>query len=297
MSRKRRLWATTPAKVNLGLEVVGRRPDGYHELVTILQTVSLYDAFEWKATGEPFEYVGPSGVPAESDLVRRALDSAPDRDGWTGRLRAIKRIPVAAGMGGGSAGAALALRLAFPDDSDDALEARAVALGADVPFFIRGGTALATGTGATLAPIVTPRLWLVLLSPPLDLPEKTPQLYRGLQPGDFTDGANVRDITERIGRGEPLPQTLPNAFARQLLEYPVVRYACDRLVKAGASVVAVSGAGPTLFTPVASYREAVGIAERLVATGPSISAAHVVRAVACRDRRAAIAALAAAIRG
>ncbi|MGH9173909.1 MAG: 4-(cytidine 5'-diphospho)-2-C-methyl-D-erythritol kinase, partial [Vicinamibacterales bacterium] len=292
----RRLHAVVPAKINLGLEVVGRRPDGYHELVTILQTVSLFDRFEWTATGSEFEYEGPADVPVATDLVRRALAGAPDRENWTGRLRVVKRIPVAAGLGGGSADAALALRLAFLDADDGELEQRAAELGADVPFFIGGGTALATGTGTTLTRLATPRLWCVLVTPDVEIAEKTRALYDGLEPHDYSEGAIVRDIMATLAIGNSLILSPPNAFSRRLLRYPVIRYAYDRLGQAGASIISVSGAGPTLYALTESYAEAARIAGNLAGTAPDAGEIRVVRTVAEWGRTASIVAMAAAIR-
>ena len=293
----RRLYAVTPAKINLGLEITGRRPDGYHDLVTLFQAVSLYDRFVWIETGEPFEYVGPPGVSREADLVWRVLASTPDRANWSGRLRVEKQIPMAAGLGGGSSDAALALRLAFPDDNDAKLAERGAAIGADVPFFMRGGTALATGIGADLTPIAIPRLWFVLLTPSVDIPEKTRTLYSGLEPVDFSDGANVRDITNALVGGESLPDRLPNAFSRQLLCQPVIRYAYEQFGQAGASLVSVSGAGPTLYAVFAGYQEAAQVAARLAAFEPPVGAVHVVRSLAARGDASSAGASAAALRG
>ncbi|HEX5165472.1 MAG TPA: hypothetical protein VFV93_08765 [Thermomicrobiales bacterium] len=293
----RRLIAVTPAKVNLGLEIIRKRADGFHELVSVMQAVSLFDTFVWSETGGPFDYSGPEYVERDRDLAWRALATASDRERWTGRLQVVKRIPLAAGLGGGSSDAALALRLAFPDADDDELAQRAAAYGSDVPFFIRGGTALATGTGTELTPLATPDLWLVIATPPVDIPEKTQALYSGLEPEDFSDGANVRDIIARLKRGEQLPERLPNAFTRQLLGHSVIRYAYDRLRGAGASRVSASGAGPTLYAVTASHREAARIAAELHEAGPSPGVVQVVRTVASRGERASIRAMAAALRG
>lgn len=293
----RRIHAVIPAKVNLGLEVVRRREDGYHDLVTLFQAVSLYDQFEWTETGAPFEYVPPVGVARDDDLARRVFASAPDLEGWTGQLRIVKRIPIAAGLGGGSADAALALRLAFPEASDDELSQRGAGLGADVPFFVHGGTALATGTGTELVPIETPTLWLVLVTPNVDIPEKTRALYSGLATADFSDGANVRDIMRTLVDGEGLPERLPNAFSRQLLGYPVIRYAYDRLRQAGATLVSISGAGPTLYAVTAGHGEAARIAARLAAFEPALGTVHVVRTVAAPGADPSVGAIAAALRG
>ena len=95
----RRLDALAPAKVNLGLEVVGGRPDGYHEVVTLMQAVSLYDEFIWTETGQAFEYIPPDGVPREADLVWSVLQRAEDHTEWTGRLQVVTKL--LDGWGGG----------------------------------------------------------------------------------------------------------------------------------------------------------------------------------------------------
>ena len=293
----RRLDALAPAKVNLGLEVVGRRPDGYHEVVTLMQTVSLYDRFIWTETDQPFEYVPAENVPLDADLVWRVLQRAEDLSAWTGRLQLVKGIPMAAGLGGGSSDAALGLRMAYPTAHDDELSRLAASIGSDVPFFVGGGTALATGTGTQLTPLETPDCWLVLVTPNVVIPDKTRALYSGLKPDDFSDGANVRDITRTYSNGSGLPAKLPNAFTRQLLGYPVIRYAYDRLWQAGASPVSVSGAGPTLFAVTGGHGDAVRIADQLARFTPEVGAINVVQSVEATNVHPAIEAIAAALRG
>ena len=281
MSRPAALVAFAPAKVNLGLEIVARRPDGYHEIVTVLQAIDLFDRFEWRETGRPFIYYGPVGVPPEVDLVARALARATDRDRWTGELRVIKQIPAAAGLGGGSSDAALALRLALPDADDATLADDAAQLGSDVPFFLGPtGRALATGTGTTLAPLAPSPLWVVLVTPTLEIVGKTAALYRGLLPDDFSDGSMVRaSVTSRAW-----PPELPNSFLRQLLDRPEVRYAYDCLWRAGATRVTASGAGPTVFALAASRTEAEMIAAR---TPTCAGAIRLARSADAPDRDAA----------
>ena len=291
------LEARAPAKVNLGLEVVGRRPDGYHEVVTLMQAVSLYDRFVWTETGQPFEYIPPEGVPRDADLVWIVLQHAEDLATWTGRLQVVKGIPTAAGLGGGSSDAALALRLAYPAANDDALSQIGATLGADVPFFVRGGTALATGTGTHLSPVTTPECWFVLVTPEIDIPDKTRTLYSGLVPDDFSDGANVRDIMRAFLDRSGLPATLPNAFTRQLLGYPVIRYAYDRLGQAGASLVSVSGAGPTVYAVTGGHDDAARIADRLGRLTPGVGAINVVGSVDATNAHPAVEAIADALRG
>jgi 4-diphosphocytidyl-2-C-methyl-D-erythritol kinase len=263
MSDASLLRAEAPAKINLGLEVIGKRPDGYHDLVTIMQTVNLCDRFEWTPTGKPFEYVGPVGIAPDDDLVLRALALADDRAGWTGRLRLVKQIPAAAGLGGGSSDAALALRIALPSVRSSDLMTAAARLGSDVPCLLRGGTALASGTGTTLEWIPSPDLWGILVTPTLEIPGKTRTLYHGLERGDFSNGERVQQVADRLRSGQALPDRLPNSFERQLLRYAPVRYAYDCLVRAGASLISVSGAGPTLYAIAPDEAQASAIAARM----------------------------------
>ncbi|MCA9861410.1 MAG: 4-(cytidine 5'-diphospho)-2-C-methyl-D-erythritol kinase [Thermomicrobiales bacterium] len=157
------LTVAAPAKLNLGLEVLGRRADGYHDLATIFLTVSLFDELSVASTPGPrlgLECTG-SDLPPQENLVWRAAEAmqqaAPDRGSL---LRLEKRIPIAAGLGGASSDAAatlLALRtlwqLALPDD---ALAAMALELGSDVPFLLRGGCALGGGRGEVLKGLPVP---------------------------------------------------------------------------------------------------------------------------------------------
>ena len=241
------LRAIAPAKINLGLEIVGTRADGYHEVATVMQAITLYDHFIWEATGAPFEYVGPVDVTREDDLVWRVLRSAPDIGAWTGRLTLDKRIPIAAGLGGGSVDAAFALRFAFPEATEEEIGMRASALGADVPFFLRGGAQLATGIGTQLEPLPTPRLWFVLITPPFNIVDKTRALYAGLNAADVTTGETMQAIVARVRARAPLERAFPNPFARQLLSYPEVRFAGTSLLRAGARRVNITGAGPTMY--------------------------------------------------
>ena len=254
--RPRTLVAVTPAKVNLGLEIIGRRADGYHELVTLMHTISIFDTFEWTPTGSAFEYSGPAQVPSSDDLALRALQSAPDFADWTGNLRLRKRIPLAAGLGGGSSDAALALRIAHPNASDDDLRQRGSALGADVPFFVRGGAALASGSGTDIAAAPAADTWLVVVTPPLMLPGKTRQLFGRLAEEDFSDGHTVRRLAANAVKLNGIQALPPNAFTRQLYAQPVVRYAHAQLTSAGAPFVVLSGAGPSLYSLLPGYAAA-----------------------------------------
>ncbi len=289
--------ASAPAKLNLGLEIVGKRPDAYHEIVTVMQAIDLVDTFTWNLDASVFHYDGPPAVSAADDLVCRAWGTQPIVERWRGSLTLAKRIPVAAGLGGGSSNAALALRLAYPAADTATLTALAAALGADVPFFLRGGRALATGTGTTLRALSDTGGWFLLLTPDLHLPGKTARLYGGLTSADLSDGTRVRQIAEHPDSWNPAAP-FPNAFARQLLDWPVVRYAYRHLQQASGRAVNVSGAGPTLFVRCASAADAETALGHLRDAEPALAAdARIARARHADADRDAVAIMAAALRG
>ncbi len=270
---RRRLVALAPAKINIGLEIIGRRLDGLHEIVSVLQTISLYDRMAWSPDRHGFRYESPPGIDPASDLARRALMAA-DQRCWRGVLRLQKGIPIAAGLGGGSSDAALALKIAHLDRSDVALAQTAAELGADVPFFVEGGTSLATGTGTDLQPLATTNAWCVVVTPRLAIPNKTRTLYASLAPKDFSDGTAVRQIAEALGAPGAIDTPPPNAFTRHLLAHPQIQAAWSALEQAGAPWVSVSGAGPSLYTLVADYAAAQSIAKRVPAAAGEIFVAR-----------------------
>lgn len=175
------------AKVNLTLAVGEKRLDGYHEVVSVMQRISLHDTLTAEQTREGITLTcsNPALPSGEENLAHRAASLFFRETGIAGgaALTLEKRIPSQAGLGGGSSDAASVLlalrRLYAPALSDTALEAMAAALGSDVPFFIRGGTQLATGRGEVLSPL--PPLtdgWFVIVKPTESF--STPAMYRRL---------------------------------------------------------------------------------------------------------------------
>lgn len=247
-----RLYAA--AKINWTLEVLNRRDDGYHEVRTVMQTVELRDSLDIEAAGElQIEVEGPHEV-SEDDLMLRAAAVLDEGGGRGGRVRLRKRIPVAAGLGGGSSDAAAALRglnrLWGLGHGKERLAELAAQIGSDVPFFIYGGTALAEGRGerVTALPEAAP-MWLVLLAPPLELPEKTRRMYAALAVADFTDGSRAEALVEGIRGGRPVDDGgLYNAFERAAFEAFVgLDGYRDALLAAGARRAHLAGSGPALF--------------------------------------------------
>ena len=261
-----RLFA--PAKVNLGLEITGRRDDGYHEIVTVLQAVSLFDVIDLLPAGQ-FSYSGDMHVDAEQDLALRAIRLFETRYNarLTAEVRIEKRIPIASGLGGGSsdAGTMLGALATLAGIQLNAVEKVAAELGSDVPFFVSGGTSLATGIGTDLKPLGSPnRLWFVIITPDVEIPNKTARLYSSLRPDDFSDGESTRTGARAIADGEKLNQDeLRNAFSRPLFEVAEIARTRDAALALGAPFVLPCGAGPSLFTLFDRWEEASQLAADL----------------------------------
>jgi 4-diphosphocytidyl-2-C-methyl-D-erythritol kinase len=208
-----------PAKVNLCLLVGPRRPDGYHNIFSVFAPVDLCDELEFRLTlGAPGSVAKPGGIELEcavvgetgdeDNLAVRALRAVETLSGCSiaGRVRITKRIPVGAGMGGGSSDAAAALRAAarlLEDEAGIRLESRqlhdaARSLGADVPFFLEGRPAIARGIGDRLEPIDIPPLALALLLPEEHLGTK--EVYGKFDRLPAPEGG--REFAERVGLAE-----------------------------------------------------------------------------------------------
>ncbi len=265
-----RLYA--PAKINWTLEALGR-PDsyrGYHEVRTVMQTVEPCDSLDiGPANGLQLEVEGRREV-SEDDLILRAAAALDEGGGRDACIRVSKRIPVAAGLGGGSSDAAAALRglneLWKLGRSDDQLAEAGAGLGSDVPFFVYGGTALAEGRGERVRPLPEPPpVWLVLLAPPFELPKKTKRMYAALTPGDFGDGSRTEALVGRIRGGGPVDDSgLYNVFERVAYEvFAGLDAYRDALLTAGARRVHLAGSGPALFAVGANEDAARSVHARL----------------------------------
>lgn len=259
MERHRCIELSAPAKVNLYLDVLARREDGYHELETVFLPVpGVCDSVE-VAQGEPglgieFECDDPELNSADNLCVRAAKEFAKFANcGGDWRIRLVKRIPVAAGLGGGSSDAAAVLR-AMNHCCGDLLDARemvelAAGLGADVPFFVAPAPAVARGVGERIEPIAA-RLdpALVLVNPMV--PVSTRWAFGALRESDWGRGGGVVAVVGALERGdvEALAAACHNVFGRLVCEkFPICGMIRERLLDAGAVCAMVSGSGPTIF--------------------------------------------------
>jgi 4-diphosphocytidyl-2-C-methyl-D-erythritol kinase len=260
-----------PAKINLSLEITGRRPDGYHELVSVMLTVSLADELSLVPGDEIRVRVHGADLP-EDNLVARAAILLRERLGLHAgcTVTVEKRIPVAAGLGGGSSDAAAALlglnRLWGLDLAPAALTALAAELGSDVPFFLHGGACLVEGRGERVTPLPVPRpSWFVLANP--GVPVLTAAAYAALSPDEWTDGALTRSLATKLDPSRCAPLGV-NGLQTAAFRLSPEALACFDAVSALAPEGAmVSGSGPTIFAPFADEPAAVSARDTLRARG------------------------------
>lgn len=252
------LTVKAPAKINLTLEVLGERPDGYHEIRSFIQTINLCDSLSFGLNDKlQFGSDNPDFVPEES-LTSKAAALLQQTTGCSqgARIEISKRIPLTSGLGGDSSGAAAILRglnkLWRLGLSLAQLLELAPRLGSDVAFFVYGGTALVEGRGEKVTPLPSlPHQWVVLLMPPVPrMPEKTRQLYAGLKPSHYTDGQITQKLVKVLNEGREFkPSMLFNTFENVAFDFfPELKVYKEHYAKLGASHVHLAGSGPALFT-------------------------------------------------
>lgn len=268
----RRLTLRASAKVNLVLEVLGKRSDGYHELVTLLQLVDLSDRLIFEEDHALTLSISDPRLPTdEQNLVVRSarllLDAAKISRG--ARITLDKRIPVAAGLGGGSSDAAATLwglnrlwELRWPAAR---LLELAKELGMDVPFFLLGGRALATGRGEILKPLPSsPSLALVLVNP--TFPLSTREVYERVPPDLTDDGSRAQKMVAALATrsASRVAASLYNSLETVVEPaYPVITRIKSALLAAGALGAVMSGSGPTVVGVARSPDRARQIRARL----------------------------------
>lgn len=247
------------AKINLTLRVLGRRPDGYHELDTVFQTISLRDELTFQARDDArLELLCDApGIPRdETNLVLRAASALREHYGVSrgASVELRKKIPAGGGLGGGSSNAAVALvglaRLWEIETEPQTLAEIGASLGADVPFFLVGGTALGTGRGTDIHPLEDlPLKHLLLVTP--DINVSTAEAYKSLNAPALTkplSPVNLAVSRVQAGISGSLHALLENDFERVVYRlYPEIRRARSSLVAAGAASALLSGSGASVF--------------------------------------------------
>ena len=265
---------TACAKVNLTLSVGEKRPDGYHEVETVMTGVGLHDTVTLYRNNGPWDRLEcdpPVTERAGDNLCMKALHVffeafGQKKDFVTIQLQ--KRIPTQAGLGGGSSDAAAVLRglrmLYAPHMTDAQLEKMAEKLGSDVPFFVRGGTALGTGRGEKLKALPDmPSCWLVIVKP--EESHSTAAMYAAIDNAESRSGSDSRMVLEGLEKGDlaEISAGMDNDFQQVLPEGSAVPAIVEALRQRGALNAQMTGSGSAVFGLFLHRRDAEAAAEAL----------------------------------
>ncbi|MFA5629312.1 MAG: 4-(cytidine 5'-diphospho)-2-C-methyl-D-erythritol kinase [Dehalococcoidales bacterium] len=273
------LKITAPAKINLTLEVLAKRSDGYHEIKSVIQAIDLCDTLSFeKGEGLNITCDDPNWEKEKSLIFKAVNLLADDLDRpLECKIHLSKRIPLLSGLAGDSSGAVAVLKglntflnLGY---TTERLAGLAAKLGSDTTFFLSGGSALMQGRGEIVEPLPPmPPTWVVLMLPQTErVIGKTAKMYSALRTDLFTAGEKTDALVARLKRGEDIDNDmLYNVFEYVAYDiYEGLGVLRDEFLSAGALTVHLAGSGPSLFALVDSETNALRICERLKAKGYS----------------------------
>ena len=275
------------AKVNLGIDVIGKRPDGYHEVRMIMQTVKLYDriTMEKNDSGNIILSTNLPYLPVnEKNLVYRAIDMIRNAYGITDGVTAsiVNRIPIAAGMAGGSSDAAAAFvgmnQLFHLGITQQELMDYGVKLGADIPYCIMRGTALSEGIGEILTPLPPiPNCWFLIVKPTFSMSTKF--VYENLYLDEIAVHPDIDGMKEALYQRDLIGVTdrMENVLEQVTKKhYPAIGEIKDIMRKEGALNALMSGSGSTVFG-IFKSKETAEKAAAACHEHPSVKQTHIVR--------------------
>ena len=268
MSMAKAVQLKSPAKVNLRLDILKRRDDGYHEIRTIFQKISLHDMLSFslkKEKGVSITTDHPDLPVGKKNLVYRAAQMILKKSDYQGglRIQIRKKIPLGAGLGGGSSNAATVLkalnRLLKIDLPAQELMKMGLSIGADVPFFFLKGPAMATGIGEKLKKIELPDLWYVLINPKFEV--STRWAYQNF----MLTKRHFHFSLQRFGRTpEGISRLLWNDLEGVVSKkYPEIEVMKQMLLSSGALGALMTGSGPTVFGVFSVRKDANKAFEKL----------------------------------
>ena len=262
------------AKINLGLDVLRRREDGYHEVKMIMQTVDIWDRLTFCASGEPGVElsVGDAALPTgEDNLIYRAAELLiKEKNIKKGvKITLEKNIPVAAGMAGGSTDAAAVFHglneLFDLSMSREDMKKLGVRIGADVPYCIMGGTAISEGIGERLTPLPAPPSCILVVAKP-DIDVSTKFVYQNLQVDGLKVHPDIDGMIKAIKAGDMsgITERMENVLETVTIrEYPVIDKIKEQMKTEGAENALMSGSGPTVFGIFAERETAQKAADQI----------------------------------
>lgn len=266
------------AKINLGLDVIRRRPDGYHDVKMIMQTVDLYDVLSISKKEDETITISTQKeeLPINEDnLIYKAVKLMKDTYGFSGgvHVELVKNIPIAAGMAGGSTDAAAAMRavnkLFDLNRPLEELEKIAVKIGADVPYCIQGGTVLSEGIGEVLTTLPDSPQCILLIAKP-DISVSTKYVYENLNLPEIKKHPDIDAMKEAIKAGDlqGMIEQMDNVLASVTEEkYEIIGKIKQSMVKSGAVKAMMSGSGPTVFGIFETMVQAAGAFDAIKESG------------------------------
>ena len=272
------------AKLNLVLEVMAKRSDGYHEVRTVLQTIDLADRLTFHPAPSLSLRCDDTSLNGEDNLVWQAASSLANSRGIQPRVDITleKHIPVAMGLGGGSSDAAAALlalnQLWRLDMSIEELSEIAASLGSDVPFFLTGGTATGTGRGESITPIQSlPSLPVTLICSSETIPDKTARMFSRLTADQYTDGGRTERLAGILEADGFVADMQYNVFELAAFqEFPELEVLRQQIRLATGAEVHLSGAGPALYCLPSSEDEFQRVSHALQPYGARVYLVHTI---------------------
>lgn len=281
-----KITETAYAKINLGLDVLAKRQDGYHEVCMVMQSVSLADNVTIEQHDGLCVLTGNDDLPGDNtNLAWRAAALMSERFNRKPDVKITldKHIFMAAGLAGGSSDAAAVLRglnhLWQLGLNAAQLEEMAAEIGSDVPFCITGGTQLSEGRGEVLTPLSEPESTVIVLAKP-KINVSTAWVYREFDALKYPQHPDVKLLVEALQDGKaklPLPGMGNVLEGVTCAEYPIINTIKQKMLSAGAEYALMSGSGPTVFAIVKDEQAADKIIEALQADGLETAVAHTVK--------------------
>jgi 4-diphosphocytidyl-2-C-methyl-D-erythritol kinase len=273
-----------PAKINLTLEVINKRDDGFHNISSVMQTIGLYDTLVFRESPRIQLEIDSDSLPLgdgmrkmsgnskiEDNLAYKAAVLFKEKTGYKGgaSIQLKKNIPSASGLGGGSSDAAATLKglnkLWKTGLSDKELANIGSNLGSDIPFFVYGGTCLVEGRGERITRLKpAAQCYFVLFIPFLEIPQKTRTLYSHVTPRQYTNGDTTRAMVEAITNNQSIIKHCWNVFTGLYPDiFPGSEILFKQFKQAGLESVHICGSGPALYCITTGSEEAQRIPEKL----------------------------------
>ena len=248
-----------PAKLNLCLEIMGKRPDGYHDISSVFQTVSLFDSIDVQPADEIYLSTPGFDLPITNNIIYKTALAMRRKYAVSNGAKIVleKEIPISAGLGGGSSDAASTIRILNDlwklNLTISELSSFASTIGSDVPFFIEGGTSFVHGKGELIRELPDLELgWIVIIVPDIEITNKTATMYSYLNKENYTLGGLSRKLEARIRNGGDCPpQLMFNGFFNTAIaKQPGLENILKILKEVGIEEIHLTGSGPSLFTVI-----------------------------------------------